>query len=178
MHGELAEEFENLGRWQDAIHHSLEAENWPRAATLLTQNKQSLLDSSAQAVKQVIEQLPRDQINLGLVHMKAEALVRLGKIESAVAYCTEALLDSAKTPRERAMAKRLHHAVTNLARKGDHAEALNLLRNALELRQQDAVSDLASLDEKFDTAGSAEPLRQNPDRIHDKKHERILHRSR
>ncbi|HKX49372.1 MAG TPA: SLC13 family permease, partial [Candidatus Binatia bacterium] len=160
LHGELAEEFENLGRWQDAIHHSLEAENWPRAATLLNQNKQSLLDSSAQAVKQIIEQLPRDQINLGLVHMKAEALVRLGKIESAVAYCTEALLDSAKTPRERAMAKRLHHAVTNLARKGDHAEALNLLRNALELRQQDAVSDLASLDEKFDTAGTAEPLRQ------------------
>src|SRR5687768_14595244 len=160
LHGELAEQFENLGRWQDAIHHSLEAENWPRAATLLNQNKQSLLDSSAQAVKQVIEQLPRDQINLGLVHMKAEALVRLGKIESAVAYCTEALLDSAKTPRERAMAKRLHHAVTNLARKGDYAEALNLLRNALELRQQDAISDLASLDEKFDTAGTAEPLRQ------------------
>jgi anion transporter len=160
LHGELAEEFESLGRWQDAIHHSLEAENWPRAATLLNQNKQSLLDSSAQAVKQVIEQLPRDQINHGLVHMKAEALVRLGKIESAVAYCTEALFDSAKTPRERAMAKRLHHAVTNLARKGDHAEALNLLRNALELRQQEAVSDLASLDEKFDTAGTAEPLRQ------------------
>ncbi|HYQ98143.1 MAG TPA: SLC13 family permease, partial [Candidatus Nitrosocosmicus sp.] len=160
LHGELAEEFENLGRWLDAIHHFLEAENWPRAATLLNQNKQSLLDSSAQAVKQVIEQLPRDQINLGLVHMKAEALVRLGKIESAVAYCTVALSDSAKTPRERAMAKRLHHAVTNLARKGDHAEALNLLRNALELRQQDAVSDLASLDEKFDTAGTAEPLRQ------------------
>ena len=160
LHGELAEEFENLGRWLDAIHHFLEAENWPRAATLLNQNKQSLLDSSAQAVKQVIEQLPRDQINLGLVHMKAEALVRLGKIESAVAYCTEALSDSAKTPRERAMAKRLDHAVTNLARKGDHAEALNLLRNALELRQQDAVSDLASLDEKFDTAGTAEPLRQ------------------
>ena len=160
LHRELAEEFENLGRWHDAIHHSLEAENWPRAATLLNQNKQNLLDSSAQAVKQVIEQLPRDQINLGLVHMKAEALVRLGKIESAVAYCTEALLDSAKTPRERAMARRLHYAVTNLARKGDHAEALNLLRNALELRQQDAVSDLASLDEKFDTAGNAEPLRQ------------------
>jgi anion transporter len=160
LHGELAEEFESLGRWQDAIHHSLEAENWPRAATLLSQNKQSLLDSSAQAVKQVIEQLPRDQINHGLVHMKAEALVRLGKIESAVAYCTEALFDSAKTPRERAMAKRLHHAVTNLARKGDHAEALNLLRNALELRQQEAVSDLASLDENFDTAGTAEPLRQ------------------
>ena len=160
LHGELAEEFENLGRWRDAIHHSLEAEKWPRAATLLNQNKQSLLDSSAQAVKQIIEQLPRDQINLGLVHMKAEALVRLGKIESAVAYCTEALLDSAKTPRERAMAKRLQHAVSNLARKGDHAEALNLLRNALELRQQDAVSDLASLDEKFDTAGTAEPLRQ------------------
>jgi anion transporter len=160
LHGELAEEFESLGRWQDAIHHSLEAENWPRAATLLNQNKQSLLDSSAQAVKQVIEQLPRDQINHGLVHMKAEALVRLGKIESAVAYCTEALFDSAKTPRERAMAKRLHHAVTNLTRKGDHAEALNLLRNALELRQQEAVSDLASLDEKFDTAGTAEPLRQ------------------
>ena len=160
LHGEFVKEFENLGRWQDAIHHSLEAENWSRATTLLNQNKQSLLDSSAQAVKEIIEQLPRDQINLGLVHMKAEALVRLGKTESAVAYCTEALLDSAKTPRERAMAKRLHHAVSNLARKGDHAEALNLLRNALELRQQDAVSDLASLDEEFDTAGTAEPLRQ------------------
>jgi anion transporter len=160
LHIELAEQFENLGRWQDAIHHSLEAENWPRAATLLNQHKQSLLDSSAQAVKEAIEQLPRDQIPPGLVQMKAEALVRLGKIESAVAYCTEALLDSAKTPRERAMTTRLHHAVNNLARKGDHAEALNLLRNALELRQQDAVSDLASLDEKFDTAGTAEPLRQ------------------
>ena len=161
LHGELAEEFENLGCWQDAIRHSLEAENWPRAATLLNQHKQSLLDSSAQAVKEAIEQLPRDQINPGLVQMKAEALVGLGKIETAVAYCTEALLDSAKTPRDRAMATRLHHAVTNLARKGDHAQALNLLRNALELRQQDAVSDLASLDEKFDTAGTAEPLRQN-----------------
>jgi anion transporter len=161
LHGELAEEFENLERWQDAIRHSLEAENWPRAATLLNQHKQSLLDSSAQAVKEAIEQLPRDQIDPGLVRAKAEALVRLGKIETAVAYCTEALLDSAKTPRERAMATRLHHAVSNLARKGDHAQALNLLRNALELRQQDAVSDLASLDEKFDTAGNAEPLRQN-----------------
>jgi anion transporter len=160
LHAELAEEFENLGRWQDALRHSLEAENWPRAAILLNQHKQSLLDSSAHAVKQAIEQLPRDQIDLGLVRTKAEALVRLGNIETAVAYCTEALLDSAKTPRERATARRLHYAVSNLARKGDHAEALNLLRNALELRQQEAVSDLASLDEKFDTAGSAEPLRQ------------------
>ena len=161
LHSEFAEEFENLGRWEDAIRHSLEAENWPRAATLLNQHKQSLLDSSAQAVKEAIERLPRDQINPGLVQMKAEALVGLGKIETAVAYCTEALLDSAKTPRERATATRLHHVVNSLARQGDHAQALNLLRNGLELRQQNTVSDLASLDEKFDTAGTAEPLRQN-----------------
>jgi anion transporter len=161
VHSELADQFENLGRWQDAIHHSLQAENWPRAASLINRHKQHLLDNSAHAVKEAIEQLPREQIDFGLVNTKAEALVRLGQIETAVAYCTEALLDSAKSPRERAMATRLHHAVSNLARKGDHAQALNLLRNAFELRQQDAVSDLASLDEKFDTAGSAEPLRQN-----------------
>jgi anion transporter len=161
VHGELAEQFEKLGRWQNAIHHSLAAENWSTAVTLLSRHKQSLLDSSAHAVKEAVEQLPRDQVDLGLMHMKAEALVRLGEIEAAVAYCTEALLDSAKTPRETATATRLHHAVSSLARKGDHPQALNLLRNALELRQQDAVSDLASLDEKFDTAGAAAPLRQN-----------------
>ena len=160
-HGELAEQLEKLGRWQAAIHHCLAAENWPRAATLLSQHKQLLLDSSAAVVRGTIEQLPRDQIDVGLMHMKAEALVRLGEIESAVAYCTEALLDSAKTPREKATATRLHHAVSSLARQGDHAQALNLLRNALELRQQDAVSDLASIDEKFDTAGVAAPLGQN-----------------
>jgi anion transporter len=161
-HGELAEQLEMLGRWQDAIHHRLAAEDWLRAATLLSRHKQLLLDGSAAAVRQAIEQLPRDQIDVGLMHMKAEALVRLGQIESAVAYCTEALLDSAKTPRERATANRLQHAVSNLARQGDHAQALNLLRNALELRQQEAVSDLASIDEKFDTAGVAMPLGQNP----------------
>ncbi len=161
VHSELADQFENLGRWQDAIHHSLQAENWPTAASLINRHKQHLLDNSAHAVKEAIEQLPREQIDFGLVNTKAEALVRLGQIETAVAYCTEALLDSAKSPRERAMATRLHHAVSNLTRKGDHAQALNLLRNAFELRQQDAVSDLASLDEKFDTAGNAEPLRQN-----------------
>jgi anion transporter len=161
LHGELAEQLEKLGRWQNAIHHSLAAENWSTAVTLLSRHKQSLLDSSAHAVKEAVEQLPRDQVDHGLMHMKAEALVRLGEIETAVAYCTEALLDSAKTPRETATATRLHHAVSSLARKGDHAQALNLLRNALELRQQDAVSDLASLDEKFDTAGVAAPLRQH-----------------
>jgi anion transporter len=161
-HGELAEQLEMLGRWQDAIHHRLAAEDWPRAATLLSRHKQLLLDGSAAAVRQAIEQLPRDQIDIGLMHMKAEALVRLGQVESAVAYCTEALLDSAKTPRERATANRLQHAASNLARQGDHSQALNLLRNALELRQQEAVSDLASIDEKFDTAGVATPLGQNP----------------
>ena len=161
FHGELAEQLENLGRWQAAIHHCLAAENWPRAASLLSQHKQLLLDSSAAVVREAIEQLPRDQIDVGLMHMKAEALVRLGEIESAVAYCKEALLDSAKTPREKATATRLHHAVSSLARQGDHVQALNLLRNALKLRQQDAVSDLASIDEKFDTAGIAAPLRQN-----------------
>lgn len=162
FHSELAEQLEKLGRWQDAIHHCLAAENWTRAATLLSRHKQSLLDSSAHAVREAIEQLPRDQVDLGLMHTKAEALVRLGEVETAVAYCTEALLDSAKTPRETATATRLHYAVSSLARNGDHAQALNLLRNALELRQQDAVSDLASIDEKFDTAGVAAPLRQNP----------------
>ena len=161
VHGKLAEQLEELGRWQDAIHHCLAAENWPRAATLLSRHKQVLLDGSPAAVREAIEQLPRDQIDLDLMHMKAEALVRLGEIEAAVAYCTEALLDSAKTPRERATATRLHHVVSSLARQGDHAQALNLLRNALELRQQEAVSDLASIDEKFDTAGVAAPLHQN-----------------
>ncbi|HET7392265.1 MAG TPA: SLC13 family permease [Candidatus Binatia bacterium] len=162
VHGELAEQLEKLGRWQDAIHHCLAAENWPRAASLLSRHKQVLLEGSAEAVREAIEQLPRDQIDVGLVHMKAEALVRLGKIESAVAYCTEALLDSAKTPRDKTTANRLQHAVSSLARQGDYAQALNLLRNALELRQQEAVSDLASIDEKFDTAGVAAPPRHNP----------------
>lgn len=161
VHGELAEQLEELGRWQDAIHHCLAAENWPRAAGLLTRHKQILLDGSADAVRRAIEQLPRDQIDLGLMHMKAEALVRLGRIETAVAYCTEALLDSAKTHRDRATANRLHHVVSSLVLQGDHGQALNLLRNALELRQQDVVSDLASIDEKFDVAGVAAPLRQN-----------------
>ncbi|MEX0806845.1 MAG: SLC13 family permease [Candidatus Binatia bacterium] len=158
LHNELSSRFESLGRYEEALVHAVQAQVWPRAAELLNRHKQILLDSSAQAVKDTIEQMPREHIDLDLVHLKAEALVCLGKVDTAMAYYAEMLLESAKTEREIATARRLQNAVNNLVRKGDPGQALNLLRNALDLQQQETVSDLASIDEKFNPAGAGEPL--------------------
>jgi anion transporter len=161
LHQELSMRFETLGRWPEAVHHAVEAQDWHRAAELLNRHKQSLLDVSAELVIAVIGRLPREYIDIALVHLHAEALVHLGDVEKAVAHYAGKLLEAARNDRESATAKQLRDSAHNLLRKGDSAQALNLLRNALKLQEQESVSDLASIDEKFDPAGAGaipEPL--------------------
>lgn len=158
LHTQLSAEFERLGRWNEALHHALKAQRWLRAVELLRHQGDSLLERSAQTVTDAVEQIPREHMEARLVHLKAGALVRLGRIDSAVSYYAEALFDTAKSEREFASARRLQSSVNDLMRKGDPAQAFNLLRNAFNLYEQETVADLAAIDEKFDPAGiGAEP---------------------
>ena len=74
LHIKLSSRYEALQRWDQAIHHRIEAQDWPAAIRLIVDHKDEMLDRSAPFLNNVIEQIPPDDLlsDLRLIHIKAE----------------------------------------------------------------------------------------------------------
>jgi anion transporter len=139
LHAQIAAQYDALGDWQQAIHHALEAQEWSRAAELLTEHQEELLNGSSPFVKNAVERIPPDHFfaEPHLAHIKARALAHLGDLGGAIRVYKEVLSRrDAGTLIADAVA-RYQSMADNLVQRGEYAQALTLLRGALNLVEQE-----------------------------------------
>ena len=139
LHAQIAAQYEALGDWQQAIHHSLEAQEWSRAAQLLIKHQEELLNGSSPFVKNAVERIPPDHFFAEpyLAHIKARALAHLGDLGGAVRTYKEALSQRGAGTLDRRSCSPLpehgrYHGAKERIRSGAHC-----LRSALSLVEQE-----------------------------------------
>ena len=142
LHNQLATRYEALAIWDQAIHHSLEAQDWVRATKLLIARKDELLNGPALFVKNAVEKMPPDHFfsDPHLVHIKAEALAQVGDLNGAVRTYKEVLSQRAAGTLGAEAVARYQSMADTFVQKKDYPEALNCLRSALNLVEQDAAA--------------------------------------
>ena len=139
LHAQIAAQYEALGDWQQAIHHSLEAQEWSRAAQLLIKHQEELLNGSSPFVKNAVERIPPDHFFAEpyLAHIKARALAHLGDLGGAVRTYKEALSQRGAGTLIADAVARYQSMADTLVQKGEYAQALTCLRSALTLVEQE-----------------------------------------
>ena len=141
LHSQIAAQYELLGNWEQAIHHFLEAQEWPQVIQLLSAQKEELLDGSALFVKNAVERMPPDHFfaDPHLVHIKARAVAHLGDLGGAVRIYKEVLSQRAAGSMSGEAVARYQSMADTLVQKREYAQALHCLRSALNLLEQETV---------------------------------------
>src|SRR5215831_14245185 len=139
LHAQIAAQYEALGDWKQAIHHSLEAQQWSKATQLLITHQEELLNGSSPFVKNAVERIPPDQFfaEPHLAHIKATALAHVGDLGGAVRIYKEALSQRGAGTMIAEAVARYQSMADTAVQKGEYAQALTFLRSALTLVEQD-----------------------------------------
>jgi len=145
LHSQIAAQYEALGDSEQAISHYLEAHDWDRATELLVNYQGQLLNGTSRFVKNAIDRIPPDHFfaEPQLVHIKASALAHLGDLRGAVRTYKEILAQKAHGISNAEAIARYQNMADTLVQKGEYEQALNNLRSALKLVEQDAATDAA-----------------------------------
>jgi anion transporter len=160
LHAQIAAQYQALGDWQQTIHHSLEAQEWSRAAQLLIKHQEELLNGSSPFVKDAVERIPPDHFfsEPHLAHIKARALAHLGDLGGAVRIYKEALSQRGAGTLIAEAVARYQSMADTLVQKGEYAQALTCLRSALTLVEQETGTMTGDMTELRDKATQASPL--------------------
>ena len=149
LHTQIGAQYEALGDWQQAIHHSLEAQEWPRAARLLIEHQEELLNGSSPFLKNAVERIPPDHFfaEPHLAHIKARALAHLGDLGGAVRIYKEVLSQRSPGTLIAEAVARYQSMADTLVQKREYAQALTCLRSALHLVEQETgpMGDMTEL---------------------------------
>jgi anion transporter len=139
LHAQIAAQYEALGDWPQAIHHSLEAQEWPKAAKLLIEHQEELVNGSSPFVKDAVEKIPPDYFftQPHLAHLKAGAFAHLGDLGGAIRVYREVLSQRAAGTLIAEAVARYQSMADNLVQKGEYPQALTLFRSALNLVDQE-----------------------------------------
>src|SRR5438046_1665312 len=72
LHSQIAAHYEALGDFEQAVDHSLEAQDWSHATELLLAQQEKLLDGAALFVKNAIDRMPTEHwfADPQLIHIK------------------------------------------------------------------------------------------------------------
>jgi anion transporter len=148
LHSRLSEQYEMMGDWEGAIHHSLEAQEWPRATQLLIAQKEELLDGFARFVKNAVERIPPDYFYAEpqLADVKARALAHLGDFAAAVKTYKDLLSQRATGTLGAKTVARYQKMADTLLQKGEYAQALHCLRSGLSLLDQELIGTNGGVD--------------------------------
>ncbi|MGB7949024.1 MAG: SLC13 family permease, partial [Candidatus Binatia bacterium] len=162
LHAQIAAQYEALADWQQAVHHSLEAQEWPKAARLLVEHQETLLNGSSPFVKNAVERIPSDHFfaEPHLAHIKAGALAHLGDLGGAIRVYKEVLSQKAPGTLVAEAVARYQSMADSLVAKREYAQALACLRSALNLVEQETGTMAGEMTESYrDTkAAQASPL--------------------
>jgi len=149
LHAQIAAQYEALGDWQQTIHHSLEAQVWPKAAQLLIEHQEELLNGSSPFVKNAVERIPPDHFfaEPHLAHIKARALAHLGDLGGAVRVYKDVLSQRSPGTLIADAVARYQSMADTLVQKREYAQALTCLRSALNLVEQESgtMGDMTEL---------------------------------
>jgi len=142
LHIQLAIQYEVLETWNLAIHHSIEAQDWPGAARLLIAHKEELLNGDASFLRDALERISRDVFfyDLRLVHLKANTLGHLGDFKGAIRTYQEILSRRGSEIVGADAWARYRDMADILVQRTDYPHALNCLRSALNLMEQETAT--------------------------------------
>src|SRR5437762_4487465 len=149
LHSQIAAHYEALGDFEQAVDHSLEAQDWSHATELLLAQQEKLLDGAALFVKNAIDRMPTEHwfADPQLIHIKVTALAHLGDLRGAVGVYREVLAQRISGAVSVEAITRYQSMADSLVRKGEYEQALHCLRSALNLAEQEASDTAGRIDE-------------------------------
>ncbi len=139
LHAEFAERFEALGDYQQALHHAVQGQDWPTVIRQLTGHGQRLLADAPIVAKNTLDSLPQDQLlaNPRLVNLKSDALIKLGDVAGAYKMYHEVLAQKASSVNGAEATTGYRRMAEALAQRKEYLQAINHLRAALSVLEQD-----------------------------------------
>jgi anion transporter len=142
LHAQIAEQYEALGYWQEALLHFKESQDWPRVIRLLLSQKEEFLNGSAPFVKEVLESIPAEHYfaDSQLIHIKVLTFTQVGDLAGAVRTYKEALSQRAQGSLSGDTIARSLSMAETLGRRGEYVQAISCLRSALNLVEQETVN--------------------------------------
>ena len=148
LHVQLAAQFETLQTWDQAIHHLIEARDWAGAARLVIAHKDELLHNHPSFLKSAFERFSPDHYfaDLRLVHLRATVLTQLQEYRAAVQIYKEVLSQRGSGVAGAETINRYRDMADVLMQKNECPQAINCLRSALNLVEQESVSGELSWD--------------------------------
>lgn len=144
LHARFAERYEALGELQEAIHHTLQMQDWATATRLLTAGSEALLAKVPLFVKNVLETLPQEQFlaDPRLVMLRGSALMQLGDMAGAYRAYREVVVQKAAGALAADTIAGYRRMAESFAQRLDYAQAISQLRSALNLiTQENSASD-------------------------------------
>ncbi|MBI4528226.1 MAG: anion permease [Deltaproteobacteria bacterium] len=159
LHAQLATLYESLQTWDQAIQHYLEAEDWGGASHLLLAHREELLQSSASFLESALNRMPPECISaeLRLVHLKADLQIKLGNPEGAIRTYKEILAQRTSGIVGAESITRYRDMANVMAQKRDYSQALQCLRSALRLTEQETANLSWEAAKPYRVNGEAEP---------------------
>ncbi len=158
LHTRLASRYAERESWEDAVYHFIEGNEWAEATRLLIDHKEEFLNRSATFIRHSLQKISPDYFysDLRLVHLQVETLAHLGEFRAAVTTYKDILLQRAPAGgREFEVIGHYRRMAENLAQKQDYTQALNCLRNAMKLLEQENSSLAGDMAEPYRDKGSS-----------------------
>jgi anion transporter len=139
LHGEFSERYEAIGDWQQALHHAVQCQDWPRVVRQLTAQGEQLLSEAPLALKNILDSFPQDQLlaNPRLVNLKSGTLIQLGDVAGAYRIYQEVLAQKISGAIGTDAIIGYRRMAEALAQRKEYAQAINHLRAALNIIEQD-----------------------------------------
>jgi anion transporter len=143
LHAQFAENFEAIGNWQEAIHHTVQSQNWPTVTRLLTAEHDHLLNESPLFVKNVLESFPQEEFlaDARLVTLRGNSLIQLGDLAGAYRVYHEVLAQKAHGALGGDTIAGYRRMAETLAQRKEYTQAISHLRSALNLIEQETASE-------------------------------------
>ena len=142
LHALFADRYEVIGELQEAIHHTLQMQNWPKLIRLLTEGSEQLLAQAPLFVKNVLESLPQEQFlaDPRLVILRGSALIQLGDMAGAYRCYREAVAQKASGALAGDAIAGYRRMAESFAQRTEYEQAINHLRSALNLISQESAA--------------------------------------
>ncbi|HEX7231686.1 MAG TPA: SLC13 family permease [Candidatus Binatia bacterium] len=144
LHKHFAERYEAIGALREAIHHRVEAQDWPNATRLLTKASEPLLNEAPLWIKTILDKFPAEQLlaDLRLVNLRASALIQLGDMAGAYRSYRDVLTQKASGSVAADGITGYRRMAETLAQQNEYGQAITQLRSAINLvGQENAASE-------------------------------------
>lgn len=140
FHAEFSERYEAIGELREAIYHAVQIQDWPTVIRLINAENEQLLAESPLFVKNTLDSFPPEQFltNHRLVNLRGNALIKLGDLPGAYRAYREVLVQKAPSMAAADAIANYRRLADTLAQRKEYGQAINHLRSALNLVEQEA----------------------------------------